>query len=48
MLAGHLALTIDDQVHELAAGDCLRYHLHGPSVFRTKAEQPARYLVVLV
>ncbi|MEC9347660.1 MAG: XRE family transcriptional regulator [Pseudomonadota bacterium] len=47
MQEGRLELTVDGQMHELGAGDCLRYRLFGASHFRTGGEG-ARYLLVLV
>ena len=45
--SGALELTVDGQVHRLAAGDCLRYRLHGASAFRVPAGRPAKYLLVI-
>ncbi len=45
---GRLDLTVDGQTHELVQGDCLRYQLYGASEFRTLADSPAKYLLVLV
>lgn len=46
VLSGALTVTLGDEHHELAEGDCLRYRLFGPSRFQTGVE-PATYLVVL-
>lgn len=48
MIEGRLAVTLDGNRHDLAAGDCLRYQLTGPSAFATPADSPARYLVFIV
>ncbi|WP_170763461.1 helix-turn-helix transcriptional regulator [Ruegeria lacuscaerulensis] len=48
MLDGALTLTVDDVAHELNGGDCLRYHLSGPSRFATSTARGARYLLVLI
>jgi DNA-binding XRE family transcriptional regulator/mannose-6-phosphate isomerase-like protein (cupin superfamily) len=46
LLEGALAVRVDGRDHALAAGDCLRYQLHGPSSFRSAGG--ARYLLFLV
>ena len=48
MLDGCLAVSVDGEKHNLGAGDSLRYQLYGPSRFETSADQPARYVLVLV
>lgn len=48
MLEGGLQLTVDGVTHDLRAGDCLRYLLHGPTCFRTSPQTGARYLLFLV
>ncbi|NOD95154.1 helix-turn-helix domain-containing protein [Ruegeria sp. HKCCD4884] len=48
LIDGALTLTVDGTPHDLSAGDCLRYHLSGPTRFETGAERGARYLLVLV
>lgn len=48
LIEGKLALTVDGLVHDLRAGDCLRYQLFGPSAFETPAKQGARYLLFMV
>ena len=48
MLDGTLEVTVGGARHRLSEGDCLRYRLHGPSVFETGDDQPARYLLALV
>ena len=48
LLEGSLDVTVEGQLHQLAAGDCLRYRLFGASAFRTNEKSAARYLLVLV
>ncbi|WP_170787478.1 helix-turn-helix domain-containing protein [Ruegeria lacuscaerulensis] len=48
MLDGALTLTVEDVAHDLTGGDCLRYHLSGPTRFETPSERGARYLLVLI
>ena len=48
MLDGALSLTVDGIRHRLAAGDCLRYRLHGDSLFETPANSGARYHLFMV
>ena len=48
VLDGALELTVDDRVHELTAGDCLRLRLWGGSRFRCPGPEPARYAVIVV
>jgi transcriptional regulator with XRE-family HTH domain len=48
LLEGGLTVTLDQTVHELKAGDCLRYQLFGASAFETPADQPARYVLFMV
>nr|WP_062763396.1 XRE family transcriptional regulator [Falsirhodobacter sp. alg1] len=46
VLSGRLEMTVENQTHILGEGDCLRYVLFGPTVFRTTAT-PCRYVIVL-
>lgn len=48
MQSGSLTLTVDGTDHLLRPGDCLRYRLHGPTVFQAAADAPAHYLLFLV
>ena len=48
MLDGALTLTVDGIRHRLAAGDCLRYRLHGESLFETPPNSGARYHLFMV
>ncbi|OIQ32383.1 MAG: XRE family transcriptional regulator [Roseobacter sp. MedPE-SWchi] len=44
---GALRLALSGQTYDLRPGDCLRYHLTGPSEFSSGAEG-ARYILVLI
>lgn len=48
LLEGALRLEVEGRAHELQPGDCLRYQLHGATVFTTPARQGARYLLFIV
>ena len=48
MLEGALTLTADGIRHRLSPGDCLRYRLHGESLFETPGNSGARYLLFMV
>ncbi|WP_298855227.1 XRE family transcriptional regulator [uncultured Ruegeria sp.] len=48
LIDGALTLTVDGTPHTLSAGDCLRYHLSGPTRFETGASRGARYLLMLI
>ena len=48
VLDGVLTLTVDGTSHMLSGGDCLRYHLSGPTRFETNAGRGARYILVLI
>lgn len=48
MQSGTLTLTVDGTAHALGPGDCLRYRLHGPTIFEADPHAPARYLLFLV
>jgi hypothetical protein len=48
MLEGALTLTVDGIRHHMAPGDCLRYSLHGESLFETPADSGARYYLFMV
>ena len=47
MLAGRLCLTVDGVTHELAAGDCLRFRLSGPTRYAAPGPDAAHYLIAL-
>ncbi len=48
MLEGELTVNVDDTPHTLSIGDCLRYHLSGPTRFETPTASAARYLLALI
>lgn len=45
---GRLSVTVDGKSHDLLAGDCLRYQLHGASAFVTPPDSGARYFLFIV
>lgn len=45
---GALSIDLGETRHDLTGGDCLRYHLSGPSRFETGPARGARYLLVLI
>jgi quercetin dioxygenase-like cupin family protein len=47
VLEGSLRITEGDEMHELAAGDCLRFGPPQDTVFTNPADAPCRYLVAL-
>jgi transcriptional regulator with XRE-family HTH domain len=46
--AGVLEVTVGDAVHQLRAGDCLRFRLWGSSRFRCPGREPVRYALLIV
>jgi transcriptional regulator with XRE-family HTH domain len=48
VLDGRLELTDDRTPHRLAAGDCLRFRLWGPTRFHNPGPDPVRYAVFVV
>lgn len=48
LLDGRLRLEVEGRGHDLEAGDCLRYQLHGQSAFVTPDDCGARYLIFIV
>ena len=48
VLEGALEMTIDGQSYRLRKGDCLRYQLYGPSIFQTRKDQFAKYMLVIL
>jgi transcriptional regulator with XRE-family HTH domain len=48
VLEGAVEITVDDEAHHLAAGDCLRFRLWGRSRFRCPGPGPVRYALVVV
>jgi transcriptional regulator with XRE-family HTH domain len=47
IIEGEISLTLGEETHHLATGDCLSMRLDRPTVFRNRADQPARYVVAL-
>ena len=47
IIEGEIALTLGDETHHLATGDCLSMRLDRPTVFRNHSDRPARYVVAL-
>ncbi|HEY8544797.1 MAG TPA: helix-turn-helix domain-containing protein [Acidimicrobiales bacterium] len=47
VLEGRIDVTVGDDVHELATGDCLAMRLDRPTAFRNPGDAPARYAVVV-
>ncbi|WP_051127348.1 MULTISPECIES: helix-turn-helix domain-containing protein [unclassified Streptomyces] len=48
VLDGLLDLTVQSVTHHLAAGDCLRFRLWGPTHFHCPGPEPVRYALVVV
>jgi quercetin dioxygenase-like cupin family protein len=48
VLDGRIEVTVGDDTHELAAGDCLAMLLDRPTAFRNPTDHDARYAVVVV
>ncbi|MFE2865379.1 helix-turn-helix domain-containing protein [Embleya sp. NPDC059259] len=48
VLEGVLEVTAGGHVHEVRAGDCLRFRLWGPSRFRCAGPEPVRYALLIV
>jgi hypothetical protein len=48
MLEGRLRLTVNGTAHDVGAGDCLRYQLHGATEFATPGDTGARYILFMV
>ncbi|QCR36664.1 helix-turn-helix domain-containing protein [Nissabacter sp. SGAir0207] len=47
LLEGTLEYRLGERTYQLAAGDCLRFRLQGPSHFRATGPADARYLIVI-
>lgn len=47
VLAGRIEVSVGDERHTLAEGDCLALQLDRPVAFRNPTRKPARYAVVL-
>ncbi|MFE3449517.1 cupin domain-containing protein [Nonomuraea sp. NPDC059194] len=48
VLEGTVEVTVQGVVHELHAGDCMRFRLWGPSRFRCPGPDSVRYAIVIV
>ncbi|MFI6862845.1 helix-turn-helix domain-containing protein [Streptomyces sp. NPDC050421] len=48
VLEGTLEVTVDDTVHTVGPGDCLRFLLRGPSRFRCPGPERVRYALMIV
>ena len=48
VLDGEIEVTVGDDRHELAAGDCLAHMLDRPVAYRNRTRKAARYAVILV
>jgi transcriptional regulator with XRE-family HTH domain len=48
VLDGQLMLTIAGRIHDLRAGDCLRYRLYGATEFMTPDDSGAKYILFIV
>ena len=48
VLEGEIEVTVGDDRHELAAGDCLAHMLDRPVAYRNRTRKAARYAVILV
>jgi transcriptional regulator with XRE-family HTH domain len=48
MIDGRLEIEVEGAAHRLAPGDCLRYRLHGATVFQADPEAGASYFLFLV
>lgn len=48
VLEGRIVVTLGAAAYDLAADDCLAMHLDAPTSFFNPADQPARYVVVVV
>lgn len=46
VFSGSMEITVEDVVHDLKAGDCLRYILFGQTVFKTTSD-PCQYVIAL-
>lgn len=48
VLDGKIEITLGEQRHALAAGDCLAFELRQPTAYRNRTRKSARYVVVIV
>jgi hypothetical protein len=47
MLGGALEFEVDATAYRLEVGDCLRFHLFGPTRFFCPGPEAARYVIAL-
>jgi transcriptional regulator with XRE-family HTH domain len=47
VLEGRVQISVDDDVHEVDAGDCLAMRVERRSSFRNPSDAPARYLIAI-
>lgn len=48
VLEGTVKITVENTVHTVREGDCLRFRLRGPSHFHCPGPSPVRYAVMIV
>ncbi|MFB6776161.1 helix-turn-helix domain-containing protein [Streptomyces sp. NPDC056352] len=48
VLHGTVEITVENTVHTLHQGDCLRFRLRGPSHFHCPGPNPVRYALMIV
>ncbi|WP_328628767.1 XRE family transcriptional regulator [Streptomyces sp. NBC_00353] len=48
VLEGTVEITVENTVHTVREGDCLRFRLRGPSHFHCPGPGPVRYAVLIV
>ncbi|MET7523325.1 helix-turn-helix domain-containing protein [Streptomyces sp. 900116325] len=48
VLEGTVEITVENTVHTVREGDCLRFRLRGPSYFHCPGPDPVRYAVMIV
>lgn len=48
VLEGAIDVTVGNERHALAAGDCLAFILDRPTAYRNRTRKPARYAVVVI
>ncbi|SFT24922.1 transcriptional regulator, XRE family with cupin sensor [Streptomyces sp. ok210] len=48
VLEGTVEITVENTVHTVREGDCLRFRLRGPSHFHCPGPSPVRYAVMIV
>jgi transcriptional regulator with XRE-family HTH domain len=48
VLSGEIIVTVGDDTHALARGDCLAFLLDRPTAYRNTSTKPARYAVAVI